>query len=496
MQSVYSQKQTLTKKDQIMILDNNSNTAQTSCEQNPEDPVSSHMLAYLKKLKTEKLFDEFVTDPRNGKCKYTLSSLLSTALFNVQCLSESKNSFQTQAHETPKIKEKISRFIGRSDGTLPVTKTVDDVLEELDFEEFNNVLMQLFEGIRLSKLFFEHDELIPGGEYHVAFDGEKIHTYSPDSDHDCEFCPYCLKRKRGDTAWYCHMIIVASIVCPGGFKLPIYVHPIRARAIREKESSSDEIHKQECELSALKAIIPTLRERFPKLKMCALLDSLYANGPTIDLLESNRFSYAIVRKKGSMSSVGRDCDGLLKLSDYENSHTIRRNSTDPNGAKVHRKATYFNKIDYQERKINLLRFHEVVITPNGKERAVYWEWIVSWKITQKNGLCSAERGRLRWHEEDLFNTVENRGYAIEHDYSRNGRAQMVWVLLIMLALFINECFTHTRNMTKRRGKISVKNFLKNIFSELRYLSFELIFTASILHKRTQFRYCFDTGPPL
>ncbi|MGA8163751.1 MAG: hypothetical protein WB791_01855 [Waddliaceae bacterium] len=481
----------------------------TCCEQNPdvripfphsyelhEDPISSHMLAYLAKLKIRKLFEKLVTDPRRGQSTYTLSSLLLTALFNVQFLSGSKNSFHTQAHEAPKIKERISMFIGRGDGALPVAKTIDDVLEKLDFEEFNNVLMQLFENFRLSKTFFEHDELIPGGEYHIALDGEKIHTYSPDSGHDCESCPYCLKRTRGDTTWYCHMIVVASLVCPGGFKLPIYVYPIRSQAIHGKETSSDDVHKQECELSALKVIIPRLRERFPGLRMCALLDSLFANGPTLDLLENNRFSYAIVRKKGSMPSVRKDCDGLLKLPDYENSHTAKRNFTVPKGSKVQQKVLFFNKIDYQERKINLLRFYEVITSPNGKERVVYWEWIVSWKVTQKNGLYSAERGRLRWHEEDLFNTAENRGYAIEHDYSRDCRAQKVWVLLIMIALFINECFTHTRSMRKRRKNLSIKDFLKNIFSELRCLPFETIFAASILHKRTQFRYWFDTGPPL
>ena len=491
-----------------MISVNNHIASDTYCEQNPsiyvslfhsqeacKDPVSSHMQSYIKKLKVQKLFEELVTDPRSGQCKYTLSSLLSTALFNVQFLNESKNSFQTQAHETSEIKEKISRFIGRGDGAFPVTKTVDDLLEKLDFEELNNVLMQLFENIRLNKLFFEHDELIPRGEYHIAFDGEKIHTYSPDSNHDCGSCPYCLKRTRGNTTWYCHTIVVASLVCPGGFKLPLYVYPIHSQAVRGKETSSDDVHKQECELSALKMIVPRLRKRFPKLRMCALLDSLFANGPTLDLLESNRFSYAIVRKKGSMPSVGKDCDGLLKLPGYENSHSVERNSTSPNGEKMYRKMTYFNKIDYQEKKINLLRFYEVTKSPKGKERVVYWEWIVSWKVTKRNGLHSAERGRLRWHEEDLFNTVENRGYAIEHDYSRDYHAQKVWVLLIMIALFINECFAHTRTMMKRRKNLSIKAFLKNIFSELRYLPFEAIFTASVLQRRIQFRYWFDTGPP-
>jgi hypothetical protein len=403
--------------------------------------------------------------------------------------------FKLKLMKLRKSKKNSQDLLEETIAIFLLTKTIDSVLENIDYKEFNNVLLKLFENLRVGKFFFEHSELVPNQEYHIAIDGEKIHTYSPDNDHKCESCPYCLKRQRGEAVWYCHMIVVASLVCPKGFKLPLYVHPIRAQVISGKETSSDDTHKQECELVALKTIIPALRERFPKLKMCVLLDSLYANGPTFDLLDNNKFSYAIVRKKGSMSSVGKDCDGLLNLPEYENSHTTKLNFTEPNGTRVHQKVTYFNNIEYQERKINLLRFYECVITPDGREQITYGEWIVSWKVTKKNGLRSAERGRLRWNEEDMFNTLENRGYEIEHDYSRNYRAQMVWVMLIMLALFINECFINTRNMRKRRGKISIKDFLKNIFSELRHLLFEQIFTASVIQKRTQFRYCFNTDPP-
>ncbi|NGX43619.1 MAG: hypothetical protein K940chlam7_01917 [Chlamydiae bacterium] len=142
--------------NKILTQNSDKDNFPSHSHESPKDPISSHVLAYLRKLKVSQLLGECVTDPRRGDCKYTLPCLLLTPLFNVQFLNGSKNSFQTQAHDTPEIKEKISRFIGRDDGALPVAKTMDDVLEKLHFEEFNNVLMQLFENIRLSKLFFEH----------------------------------------------------------------------------------------------------------------------------------------------------------------------------------------------------------------------------------------------------------------------------------------------------------------------------------------------------
>ena len=95
---------------------------------------------------------------------------------------------------------------------------------------------------------------------------------------------------------------------------------------------------------------------------------------------------------------------------------------------------------------------------------------------------------MRWLEEDLFNTLKNRGFNIKHDYSRNSSAQIVWSILIMLAFLITELFVITRQITMIKRNRSLRDFIRSIFYELRHLYYE-VFKTPILHRKTQFRYC-------
>ena len=119
---------------------------------------------------------------------------------------------------------------------------------------------------------------------------------------------------------------------------------------------------------------------------------------------------------------------------------------------------------------------------------MHWEWLVSWKLSKKNAPSTARRGRMRWLEEDLFNTLKNRGFNIKHDYSRNSSAQIVWSILIMLAFLITELFVITRQITMIKRNRSLRDFIRSIFYELRHLYYE-VFKTPILHRKTQFRYC-------
>ena len=68
-----------------------------SCKQEPynpydtEDPPVSDLLAYLKHLKLSTILSENIDDPRKGNCKYTLSSLITTALSIVSFRCGSKD---------------------------------------------------------------------------------------------------------------------------------------------------------------------------------------------------------------------------------------------------------------------------------------------------------------------------------------------------------------------------------------------------------------------
>ncbi|MDR3623996.1 MAG: hypothetical protein P4L16_02515, partial [Chlamydiales bacterium] len=46
----------------------------------------------------------------------------------------------------------------------------------------------------------------------------------------------------------------------------------------------------------------------------------------------------------------------------------------------------------------------------------------------------ATRSRIRWKEEDLFNDLQCRGFAIRHDFNRAPVAQSVRIYLILIQL--------------------------------------------------------------
>ena len=105
-----------------------------------------------------------------------------------------------------------------------------------------------------------------------------------------------------------------------------------------------------------------------------------------------------------------------------------------------------------------------------------------------SSLCTS--GRMRWLKKDLFNSLKHRGFNIKHDYSRDPSAQIIWVLLIMLAFLVTELFVITRQIIPLKRNRSLKDFMRSIFYELRHLYNE-IFKASIFQRKIQFRYCFE-----
>jgi len=445
------------------------------------------LISYLKKLKLQKIFLAVVSDPRKGKVLYSIEKLLLTALSTVLFRMGSKRTFHQEGRETTKSETALAKFAGIHTGVLPNSKTIDDLLNRLNSDEMNEVLMSLFETLRKSKFFSSRPWLIPNGLFHVAIDAETIHKYTLESAHNCKQCPYCLKRERGGTVWYSHIQVVGSIVCPGGLRIPLYVYAIHAKSLRGESSVSDDKFKQECELSAFPVLLQKIRDRFPKLPFCVLADSLYANGPSMELLKKLSMEFMIVRKEGSMKTVGRDCDGLALIPDHKINHT-RTETARENNRTVKRSWSFFNDIEYGDHKINILRFDEWVTDEEGQLiSCVHWEWIVSWRLSKRNAPQTAMRGRLRWLEEDLFNTVKNRGFHMKHDYSRNSNCQVVWSILIMIALLVTELFTATSHVAPLKKGRSVKDFMRSVFFDLCKLGAKL-FEAMILYRNIQIRY--------
>jgi hypothetical protein len=245
------------------------------------------------------------------------------------------------------------------------------------------------------------------------------------------------------------------------------------------------------------------------MKICLLLDGLYANRPTLQLAEQYGCKYAIVRKEACLPSLGKDCDGLARLPNHQKDHT--KITVHVEGKwKITRNYEWFNNMDLGVDKdkpiiTHVLRFLETREKTNQrtekKEIERYkGEWLYSEKLFFRTCEPAARKARLRWEEEDLFNSQKNREFNYKHDYSRHPRSFIIWQALSFFAFGIFELFRFSEPVMQRicistesKKTISRIALVEKLSAQLCERPTEEIFSKACMSKRIQFRY--DFSPP-
>lgn len=386
--------------------------------------------------------------------------------------------------------------------TFPHPSVVNDYLSTIDPEEINKLLIELFINCQKNKIFYNHSEtLLPNNSFHIGVDGFWVHHYhkphaTDDAGHN--ICPYCLPRVHNKgtpqekTTWI-HVFVTFVMIFPGGLTLPIYVYPLKSKQVNT--SKHDDDLKQECELIAAHAVLPIIRKLFPRLQITFLGDSLYANQPFISLCISLYIDFLIVRKEKSLPTVGKQCDELATLELYE-THYKHHQKEKTNRGFIEKECRWFNQIYLgEDTYVNVLRFTETD-DQEGQESSTYRnEWLCSFTIKASNCFSLCFRGRLRWDHEDLHNTAKNRGFNAKHDYARaNPNLWLIWKLLMFVAFFIFELFSHTQLARRAKGSRSWMKFAKDLLGQLvNLLWIEINASEWMQRANIQFRYQFNTS---
>jgi hypothetical protein len=414
----------------------------------------------------------------------------------------SKNSFNSALKTLRKgQKTSLLKYLEIEGECLPHQNAIDDYLANVDPNQINACLMNLFKSCIKNKIFYNHSEiLLPGNSFHLGVDGFWVHHYNKPHATDTEGhnnCPYCLPRvhKKGTaeeyTSWI-HVFVPFVMIFPGGLTLPIYLYPLKSEQVNI--SANTEELKQECELVAAHIVLPKIREQLPRIPITFLGDGLYCNQPFVKLCDYLSLDYAIVQTENSLPTVRRECDQLAKTENHKiYSKQISELSETKN---INSEFQWFNnRYLGSDTYTNILRFKEINCNSNGNSHTYKNEWLISKKINKTTCKQFSERGRLRWHQEDFHNTLKNRGFAAEHDYARaNPKIWLNWKLLMVLAFSIFELFSHTQLAIDAKGTRSWKQFAVSLFAELvNVLWSDINDSHSLQKQKIQFRYVFDTS---
>ena len=214
--------------------------------------------------------------------------------------------------------------------------------------------------------------------------------------------------------------------------------------------------KQDCEFKAFKRLAKRLKQRFPRLPICLLLDGLFANGPSMTICEDKNWKYITVLKDGDLKNIHRSFE--VAWGAHKEKHKtmlVGENS------KITQEYRWENKIRYKdsENQIHYPNYAECVEEKENGTKTKHI-WITNITISFNNvDVVSNNGGRLRWKiENEGFNVQKNGGYNLEHAYSRDPNARKVFYLLLQIAHLIFQLI--------EKGSLFRKAFPKGLGSQI------------------------------
>ena len=385
-----------------------------------------------------------IKDPRDkNKITYELKDLTLTGLLLFVLKLGARRQIKYQLNKG-NVVETLKRVFGYRAEKIPHGDTLNACLSKLAPENLSNLRIPMIRGL-IRKKCFEKYRLL-GKYYLIVIDGTGYLSFSK------RHCDRCLKKrlKNGEVI-YCHPVLEAKLILPFGMALSLETEFI--------ENTDPSASKQDCELKACYRLLPRIKSRFPQLKICIVLDSLFANQQIIGMAEKYNWKYIINFKSGSIPTIAQEFEALLPLQP-ENKLTYRQKD-------ICQDYKWVTDIEHEGHLVNVLSCYETKKNKAPKK----FVWITNLNITEKNCfIIGNEGGRNRWKIENQgFKMQKRGGYNLEHAYGSNVFAVKNFYLLLQIAHMLAQLMEYGLLGKKliEKGYGAIKNVAQSLGEELR-----------------------------
>lgn len=359
-----------------------------------------------------------LADPRNGESRtYSTEHLIYLGLVLFLCQAGSRRKLRKKK-EGRMFLSNFLLLTGSAEPQTADTDTMNYLLERLPPEALETITWQLIRVLVRHKVL---DRYRLNGEFLIAVDGTQL--FATKKRH----CANCLtKEHQNGTVTYFHCVLEAKLVTRTGFAFSFSTVSI--------ENPDGQFDKQDCELKAFYRLAEIIKERFPRLRLCLLMDSLFAKEPVIDLCEKNRWGYFIVFKEGSLPNAYKQA--MEKISRHpENSY---ERMTKDNCTQHFRWVWNIEHMGH--------RFHAIFCNETNHETGEenFYAFITDSRPDKNNIFALMNYGgRMRWKiENEGFNVQKNSGYKLGHSYGRQGHAWKNYYFLLQIAHLWTQLMEH------------------------------------------------------
>ncbi|MTI11776.1 transposase [Sansalvadorimonas verongulae] len=357
--------------------------------------------------------------PNRVKGKITLTDAFMSAFAMMHLKYATLLDFDREAR-TEELQYNLSHLY-RVQGRIPCDTHMREILDPVDPIELRKPYKKLFAQVQRGGQLdaFKH----PVGEFKnlhlLAVDGTGLY-YSGKCR--CQEC--CVKNEGKPSEAYYHQMLAACLVHPDRK----VVLPLAPEPIVHQDGST----KNDCEKNALKRLLAHTKREHPHLELAIVLDGLYADAPTIELIKSYGWHFIIVAKDGNHGSLVEAMDTL-----DENGQVKRLESCEDNGTRHwyrYAESVPLNKSDPGQ--VNVLDYVET----DKKGQRHTWCWVTDLPLNEETVYLIMKGGRSRWRiENETFNTLKNHGYNLEHNYG-HGKQHLAtnMAYLTILAFLVDQ----------------------------------------------------------
>ncbi len=343
-----------------------------------------------------------LTDKRHQSyIKYKMKTIIMTRLISLLCGITTMTGINSNINTEQAIKN-LAIICEQNLKDIPDWQTIQDVIEQLSYDEIDNIRKYMFNALLRSKMF---DKFRYNGYIQLVVDATGL------SSHDYNLNNNCLTRTRdGKTKYYKYVLEAKAVF--GNIVISIDSEWI------ENVESHNENQKQDCEVNAFKRMAPRIRKNYPKLNFIITGDALYATTPMINICKGYKWHYIFNLKENRLKNVYEEFQDNIN---YKNEVT---------------KENYFlsSGIIFKENTLNALRYVEII-----KEKNTVFNYVTDLNVSNNNIEKIVALGRKRWKIENKgFNEQKNGIFNISHLCSRFDNALKIHYLFIQIAHTIRQ----------------------------------------------------------
>lgn len=272
------------------------------------------------------------------------------------------------------------------------------------------------------------------GEFMIAMDG--VHLFTRKGEH-----PNSVRKTvNGERCSY-YYALEAKLVTVDGMGISLETVFIE---------TGKEYDKEDCELKAFYRLEKILKTRFPRLRICILLDGLYSNQKVLKICENNGWGYYITLKAGTIPSVYKEAMAQIQNRPEQSID----HSPEPG---VYQHISWATNIKYAGNHFHVLVCEETKITKNGIEKNNF-VWMTDARPNKNNAAQLAMEARCRWVVEEMFNIQKNGGYELEHNFGTVGFAMKNYYYLMQIAHLLHQLMVRSDLFPKLQKKFIQQEF--------------------------------------